>query len=142
VTRFAWLADEAPVVGVFLAAHGLQQNAFATFEPMVPGAPGVEFLLKAGRFGISAERWFGRVVASHTRLERGYDRPGVRSSPFHGYSATVPRAARRSGRSGSSAGSASSAAGRRVCADGREQRRADRAEAIELGASLDARRER
>lgn len=73
VARFAWLADEAPVVGVFLGAHDLLGNAFATFEPVFPVYAGVEFLLKASRFGISTERWFGRAVANQTRLERAYN---------------------------------------------------------------------
>ena len=65
---------EAPAVGIFLSAHGLLGHALATFEPMVPGAPGVQFLLQAARFRIPSEGWFGRVVPTHTRLERAYNR--------------------------------------------------------------------
>jgi hypothetical protein len=74
VGEFRWLASEAVVVGVFLSAHRLLGSALAAFEPIVPGAPGVQFLLQAARFGIRTERWFGRVVPSHTRLQRAYYR--------------------------------------------------------------------
>jgi hypothetical protein len=74
MATLGWLAGEAPGVGVFLAAHDLLGHAFATLEPLIPGAAGVKFLLMASRFRICAERRFGRVVPSHTRLERAYNR--------------------------------------------------------------------
>jgi hypothetical protein len=74
VSSLGWLGEEAPGVALFLAAHALLGRAFATFEPLVPGGAGIKFLLMAGRFGVRADRRFARVVPSHTRTERVYNR--------------------------------------------------------------------
>lgn len=67
-----WLDREAPVAGVFLAAHGLLRHAFATYEPVGVGNAGIAFLLQAARFGIAPERWFARTVPVQTWPERAY----------------------------------------------------------------------
>lgn len=73
-SSLAWQREEAIAVGPFLEAHGLRAHRHAAYEPMLPGAGGIVFVMMMSRFGVPLERWFARPVPTSNRIEAAYFR--------------------------------------------------------------------
>jgi hypothetical protein len=69
-----WLVHDAAGTGIFLKAHGLLSHAHATYDPILPGAAGLAFLMELARLGRAPERWFAGKIPIDSRLVRAYNR--------------------------------------------------------------------
>ena len=72
ISTLDWFAKDTITTGVFILAHNLSSHRHAAYEPILPGAGGIVFMIMLAKLGIPCDRWFARKIPIDTWLEKVY----------------------------------------------------------------------